>query len=157
MRRIDEHNMEVLITLALVTASYGLALRLHISGPIAVVVAGLFIGNHGARFGMSENTRRHVFQFWDLADEIFNSLLFLLIGLEVLVVGIYLDHLALSLAAIPLVLAARWISVAGTDRPVVATGAVLPRRDHAADLGRFARRYLGGAGPVAARDRVSNR
>ncbi len=112
MRRIDEHNMEVLITLALVTASYGLALRLHISGPIAVVVAGLFIGNHGARFGMSENTRRHVFQFWDLADEIFNSLLFLLIGLEVLVVGIYLDHLALALAAIPLVLAARWISVA---------------------------------------------
>jgi len=112
MRVLDEHNLEVLITLALVFCSYALALHLHISGPIAVVIAGLFIGNHGARFAMSENTRRHVFQFWELLDEILNSVLFLLIGLEVLVVGVDDDYIGLSLVAIPVVLAARWIAVA---------------------------------------------
>ena len=112
MRVIDEHNLEVLITLALVFGSYAIALHLHISGPIAVVVAGLFIGNHGARFAMSENTREHVFQFWELLDEILNSVLFLLIGLEVLVIGLSSQYLGLSLVAIPIVLAARWVAVA---------------------------------------------
>jgi len=112
MRAIDEHNLEVLITLALVFCSYALALRLHISGPIAVVVAGLFIGNYGARFAMSENTREHVFQFWQLIDELLNSVLFLLIGLEVLVVGFNPEFALLAVIAIPVVLAARWISVA---------------------------------------------
>jgi CPA1 family monovalent cation:H+ antiporter len=112
MRVIDEHNLEVMITLALVLCTYSLALHLHISGPIAVVIAGLFIGNHGAKFAMSENTREHVFQFWELSDEIFNSVLFLLIGLEVLVIGMSPLHVGLGLTAIPLVLAARWVSVA---------------------------------------------
>ena len=112
MRVIDEHNLEVLITLALVFCSYALALHLHISGPIAVVVAGLFIGNHGARFAMSENTREHVFQFWELLDEILNSVLFLLIGLEVLVIGLSTEYVGIALAAIPIVLVSRWIAVA---------------------------------------------
>jgi CPA1 family monovalent cation:H+ antiporter len=112
MRAIDEHNLEVLITLALVLCTYSLALHLHISGPIAVVIAGLFIGNHGAKFAMSKNTREHVFQFWELSDEILNSVLFLLIGLEVLVIGASPLHVGLGLVAIPLVLAARWVSVA---------------------------------------------
>ncbi len=111
MRGIDEHNLEVLITLALVTASYAIALQFHLSGPIAVVVSGIFIGNHGARFAMSENTRNHVFQFWELLDEILNSVLFLLIGLEVLVVGIEPQFLPLALLTIPVVLAARFTSV----------------------------------------------
>ncbi len=112
MRRIDEHNLEVLITLALVCGTYALALHLHMSGPIAVVVAGLFIGNHGARFAMSENTRRHVFQFWELSDEILNSVLFLLIGLEVLVIGSAFEYAWIALIAIPIVLSARFIAVA---------------------------------------------
>jgi len=112
MRRIDEHNIEVMITLALVFVTYAVALRLHLSGPIAVVIAGLFIGNQGARFAMSDNTREHVFQFWELIDEILNSVLFLLIGLEVLVVGADLVHLPLALAAIPVALGARFVSVA---------------------------------------------
>lgn len=112
LRRIDEHNIEVMITLALVFVTYAIALRLHLSGPIAVVIAGLFIGNQGARFAMSENTREHVFQFWELIDEILNSVLFLLIGLEVLVVGADLVHLPLALVAIPVALLARFISVA---------------------------------------------
>ena len=104
--------LEVLITLALVTGAYAIALKLHLSGPIAVVVAGLFIGNHGARFAMSERTRTHVFQFWELIDEILNSVLFLLIGLEVLVIAQAAEHLGLALLAIPLVLVARFIAVA---------------------------------------------
>lgn len=111
MRGIDEHNTEVLITLALVTVTYSIALHLHISGPIAVVVAGLFIGNHGARFAMSERTRQHVFQFWELTDELLNSVLFLLIGLEVLVVGAGFEHMGLALLAIPIALVARLIAV----------------------------------------------
>ncbi len=112
MRMIDEHNIEVMITIALVTGVYALALRLHASGPIAVVVAGLFIGNHGARFAMSEETREHVFQFWELTDEILNSVLFLLIGLEVLVVTFSPEHFGIALAMIPVVLIARFIAVA---------------------------------------------
>jgi len=112
MKRIDEHNIEVLITLALVFGTYALAMRLHISGPIAMVVAGLLIGNHGARFAMSRNTRRHVFEFWTLLDEILNSVLFLLIGLEVLGITWNTVNLPLALFAIPLVLLARLISVA---------------------------------------------
>lgn len=111
MRGIDEHNLEVLITLALVTGSYAIALQFHLSGPIAVVVSGIFIGNHGARFAMSENTREHVFQFWELLDEILNSVLFLLIGLEVLVVAIDPAFTPLALLAIPVVLVARFLAV----------------------------------------------
>jgi CPA1 family monovalent cation:H+ antiporter len=112
MRAIDEHNIEVMITIALVTGVYALALRLHASGPIAVVVAGLFIGNHGARFAMSAKTRQHVFQFWELTDEILNSALFLLIGLEVLVVTFSPEHMGLAIMAIPVVLVARLVAVA---------------------------------------------
>jgi Na+:H+ antiporter len=111
MRSLDEHNLEVMITLALVTGGYALALKLHVSGPIAMVVAGLLIGNHGARFAMSENTRKAVFDFWNLSDEILNSVLFLLIGLEVLVIGVYYQYAGLALLAIPIVLLARFISV----------------------------------------------
>lgn len=111
MRSLDEHNLEVMITLALVTGGYALALKLHVSGPIAMVVAGLLIGNHGSRFAMSENTRKAVFNFWDLSDEILNSVLFLLIGLEVLVIGVHYQFAGLALLAIPIVLAARFISV----------------------------------------------
>lgn len=111
MRKIDEHNIEVLITLALVAGIYALAIRLHTSGPLAVVVAGLFIGNHGAKFAMSENTRDHVFQFWELLDEIFNSILFMLIGLEVLIIAAHYSYALVALAVIPIVLLGRFVGV----------------------------------------------
>lgn len=116
MRVVDAHMIEVLLTLALVTATYAIALRLHLSGPIAMVVAGLFIGNHGARFAMSEHTRDHVFQFWELTDEILNSVLFLLIGLEVLVISFDPGLAGLAVLAIPIVLGARFVAVWGTVR-----------------------------------------
>lgn len=111
MRFLDEYVIEVMITLALVAGTYALALRLHLSGPIAVVVAGVLIGNHGAKFAMSKTTREHLFQFWTLIDEILNSVLFLLIGLEVLLIGRDFEQMWLAIAAIPIVLAARLLAV----------------------------------------------
>jgi len=111
MRAIDEYTLEVLITLALVMGTYALALALHVSGPIAMVVAGLFIGNHGARFGMSQSTRDHVNTFWSLLDEILNSVLFLAIGFEVFALALTPAMVLIGAVAIPLVLVARFISV----------------------------------------------
>ena len=111
MKSIDEHNLEVLITLALVMGGYALAHRLHVSGPVAMAVAGLLIGNHGVRFAMSEQTREHVTRFWSLIDEILNSVLFLLIGLEVVAIATDVGHLLIGVVSIGLVLAARAASV----------------------------------------------
>ena len=111
LRTIDEYILEVIISLALVMVTYAIALRAHLSGPIAVVVAGLFIGNHGVRFAMSEKTRERLFDFWELIDEILNSVLFLLIGLEVMLLRFDTGYLAAALLAIPIALAARLISV----------------------------------------------
>ena len=83
LRQIDDYVLEVLITLALVTGAYSIALHLHLSGPIAMVIAGLLIGNQGTSLAMSETTRMHVEMFWELVDEILNSVLFLLIGLKI--------------------------------------------------------------------------
>ena len=112
LRSLDEYVLEVLITLALVFGATSLALLSHASAPIAVVVAGLLIGNHGRRLAMSETTRDHVQKFWTLIDEILNSALFLLIGFEVVVLSVSPPLLVAALAAVPLALAARWISVA---------------------------------------------
>ena len=116
MARIDEHAIEVLITLALVAGTYALAQRIeilghHLSGPIAVVIAGLMIGNKGAAEAMSEHTKDYLFGFWEMIDEILNSVLFLLIGLELLVLGLVPQYAFAGLIAIPLVLVARLCAV----------------------------------------------
>lgn len=111
MHGIDEPSLEVLITLALVMVTYALALSLHMSGPIAMVVAGLFIGNRGVKYAMSAATREYVLTFWTLIDEILNSVLFLLIGLEVLVVAENIGYFGIALLAIPVTLFARALSV----------------------------------------------
>ncbi|MEE2980969.1 MAG: sodium:proton antiporter [Pseudomonadota bacterium] len=113
MRSLDEHNIEVIITLALVTVTYAVAHRLHASGLIAVVVAGLLIGNHGTRLAMSPTTHEHIHTFWSLVDEILNSLLFMLIGFEVVAITIEAGALTAALLMIPLVLIARLAAVAG--------------------------------------------
>ncbi len=113
METIDDYSVEILITLALVTGLYALALHVHTSGPIAVVVAGLFMGNRGRVTAMSETTRTHLFQFWELIDELLNSVLFVLIALEVLVISFRPELVLLAVLAIPIVLAARYASVSG--------------------------------------------
>ena len=108
---VDNYQVEILIALALVMGSFGLADLVHTSGPIAVVVAGLLIGNHGRQWAMSERTREHLDAFWELLDELLNAVLFVLIGLEVLVLSLKQAYLVAGVVAIPLVLAARWLSV----------------------------------------------
>jgi CPA1 family monovalent cation:H+ antiporter len=112
LRAIDEHNLEVLITLALVMGSYTLAGAFHVSGPIAVVCAGLLIGNPGKKYAMSRTTREHVRTFWSLIDEILNAVLFLIIGFEVVAIDIVGEISGLILATIPVVLFARFVGVA---------------------------------------------
>ena len=108
---VDQYEVEILITLAIVTGGYAAAQRLHVSGPLAMVVAGLLIGNHGRSFAMSERTRERLDSFWELVDELMNALLFMLIGFELLVVRFDGRFLLAGLLMIPLVLGARFVSV----------------------------------------------
>ena len=111
MKAIDDFPVEVLITLALVTGTYALAQKLGTSGPLAVVAAGLLIGERAPRYAMSDTTRRYVSALWTLVDEVLNSVLFLLIGLEVLVLRFQVSGLALAACAVPIVLVARLVAV----------------------------------------------
>ncbi len=112
LRSIDNYQVEVLITLAIVMGGYSLANAIHVSGPLAMVVAGIITGNKGKEFGMSAITRDYLGKFWELVDEILNAVLFLLIGLEMLVIQIDATLLVMAMIAIVLVLFARWLSVA---------------------------------------------
>ncbi len=113
LKRVDNYQVEVLITLALVMGGYALADRIHISGPITTVVAGLIVGNHGRALAMSDNTRGRLDDFWELIDEILNALLFMLIGLEILVIPFTPELLISGLFTIAITLFARWICVGG--------------------------------------------
>lgn len=112
MRLIDDCALEVLLTLALAFGGYELAVHLHVSAPIAAVCAGLLIGDIGAKHGMSAETREYVDAFWKMIDEILNSVLFLLIGIEVFALSFSLDILVAGVLAIGLSLAARLTAVA---------------------------------------------
>ncbi len=111
MRRMDDYVIEVITTIALVTGAYTIALHLHISGPIAMVVAGVFIGNTGRRLAMSEETRSHVTQFWHLVDEILNAALFVLIGFQIIMLSYQISILVISVLCVPLAVGARWLAV----------------------------------------------
>ncbi|MGV9011461.1 MAG: cation:proton antiporter [Flavobacteriales bacterium] len=111
MRSIDNYKVEVLITLAVVMGGYSLARVLHVSGPLAMVVAGILIGNHGKKHAMSKTTEEYVDKFWELIDEILNAVLFVLIGLELLVVKLDPVHFAVGGIAIVLILGVRYVSV----------------------------------------------
>ena len=111
MRAIDDYAVEVAITVAMAMGAYALAQAIGLSGPIAVVAAGLIVGESTENATMSATTRRHVQAFWGLIDEILNALLFLLLGLQLVVVGLYPAHAGLWLAATALVLATRLLVV----------------------------------------------
>lgn len=125
MKAIDDYAVEVLVTLAVVMGGYSLASALHVSGPVAMAVAGLLIGNHGVAHAMSDVTRDYVHKFWALIDEILNAVLFLLIGLEAVVLAGQIGLMGLGLLTIPLVLAARAVSVGA---PLTAWRSLLPFR-----------------------------
>ncbi len=111
LKRVDNYQVEILLTLALVAGGATAAAGLHLSAPIAVVVAGLMIGNHGRRDAMSNTTVQHLDTFWELIDEILNAILFLLIGLEVMVLTLDLKMWVAGTIMALLVLLSRMISV----------------------------------------------
>ena len=111
LRTVNNYQLEILLTLSLVTGGYALASSLHVSGPLAIVAAGVLIGNHGRHLAMSKSTRQHLDTFWELVDEILNAILFVLIGLEVLNLTVQSQYVFSALLAIPIVLVARFFSV----------------------------------------------
>ena len=111
LRSVNEYKIEVMLTLALAAGGYPLATALHLSAPIAMVLAGLLIGNHGRRLAMSATTREHLDMFWEMVDAILNAVLFVLIGLEVLVLSFKGWYLLAGFLAVPITLLARWISI----------------------------------------------
>jgi CPA1 family monovalent cation:H+ antiporter len=141
LRSIDKHDVELMISLALVTLTYSVAGLADVSGPIAVVVAGLLIGNHGRRHAMSETTWDNVGLFWLLIDEILNALLFLLIGFELVALDLSLPLLAAAAGAIVLAVAVRAASVA---LPVWALDLARPRARRQGDAPTLAALTWGG-------------
>lgn len=111
LKSVDQYQVEVLLTLAAVMGGYALASHLHVSGPLAMVVCGLFVGNAGRALAMSDETRHHVDMFWELIDEILNAVLFVLIGLEVLLIDFSVPLLVGGIVAIVVTLVARWLTV----------------------------------------------
>lgn len=129
MRSIDEYKVEVMISLAVVMGGYALASAIHVSGPVAMAVAGLLIGNAGVAYAMSDITRDYVHKFWALIDDILNAVLFLLIGLEVVTIPADPRLLVLGALAIPLALASRALSVMvplALMRPLLDLGPLAP-------------------------------
>ena len=112
MKSIDDYDIEVIITLAAVMTGTVIAHQLHLSAPLAMVTAGLIVGNDKVRnAAMSETTETYVDKFWELLDILLNTILFVLIGMEILVLTIQLNYFIAGLIAIPVVLACRYLSL----------------------------------------------
>lgn len=111
MKKIDHYQTEVLITLAMVMGGYSLAQVLHISGPLAMVMAGLLTGSRSKNQAMSDTTEQYVYKFWELIDVLMNAILFVLIGLEILTLDFNSNYLIAGLIAIPVTLLSRYISL----------------------------------------------
>jgi CPA1 family monovalent cation:H+ antiporter len=111
MKKIDHYQTEILITLAMVMGGYMLAQLLHLSGPLAMVVAGLFTGSRSKEHAMSDTTELYVDKFWELIDVLMNAILFVLIGLELLTLDFNINYLIAGLVAIPITLLSRYLSL----------------------------------------------
>lgn len=127
VKGVDSYPVEILITVALAIGGYALAERLHVSAPLTVVIAGLVIGNHGARAAMTPQTREHLFSFWELIDEVLNLVLFGLIGIKLVALSSSDGSWLAAVAMVPVVLMARFISV---GLPVLAIPAMAKRSPH---------------------------
>ena len=112
MKSIDDYDIEVIITLATVMVGTAIAHKLHLSAPLAMVTAGLMVGMDTIRdSAMSEITESYVDKFWELIDILLNTILFVLIGMEMLVLSIEGDYYLAGLLAIPIILLCRYTSL----------------------------------------------
>ena len=111
MKKIDDYKVSALITLSIVMGGFLVAKELHVSSPLAMVIAGLIIGNYGKKVAMSSSTRDYLTKFWELIDEVMNAILFLFIGFELLLIDDLMDQILLGVAAIFMVLFSRALSI----------------------------------------------
>ncbi len=111
MRNVNDYILSVLVTLSVVMGGYLIAHSMHLSSPLTMVAAGLFMGNFNLKFKMKSETQDYLLKFWELIDEIMNAVLFLFIGLELLVIKHMEDYLLGGVVCILIVLVARWISI----------------------------------------------
>lgn len=116
MREVDDYIISVLVTLSVVMGGYLIARQMHISGPLTMVAAGLFMGNFNVRFKMKSITQDYLIKFWELIDEILNAVLFLFIGFELLMIKDLRNFVVPGLVAIVIVLLARVISIWGPTK-----------------------------------------
>ncbi|AZA52837.1 cation:proton antiporter [Chryseobacterium sp. G0201] len=116
MREVDDYIISVLVTLSVVMGGYLIARQMHISGPLTMVAAGLFMGNFNVRFKMKSITQDYLIKFWELIDEILNAVLFLFIGFELLMIKDLKHFIVPGLVAIVIVLLARVISIWGPTK-----------------------------------------
>ncbi len=112
MQRIDHYQTEVIISLAVVMGGYSIAHFLHFSGPLAMVAAGLLIGNQGTQLAMSKQTADYLTKFWEMVDEVLNAVLFVLIGLELMMIPFHWDYILIGLVTTVIVLLVRYIALA---------------------------------------------
>ena len=119
MKKIDDYKVSALITLSIVMGGFLIAKELHISSPLAMVIAGLIIGNYGKKFAMSKTTQDYLNKFWELIDEIMNAILFLFIGFELLLIEDLMDQILLGIATIFIVLLSRTLSIVITARTIL--------------------------------------
>jgi len=112
LNSVEDHKIEILITIAMVTGGYGLAQHLGLSGPLAMVTAGIITGHYGRRYALEKSTIEYLDNFWEVVDEILNAILFLLIGLWLIVIPMNFWSILSGFLAIPLVLAVRFMVVA---------------------------------------------
>lgn len=110
----NDHSMELLLTIGIPTAGYVFADIIGVSGPLAMVVAGIMIGNWTRIKGFSKESIKLLDHFWELVDEFLNGILFLLIGLSMLAYNFHQEDWILMLIAIPLTLLARYLSIQGS-------------------------------------------
>ena len=111
IKKIDDYKVSVLITLSIVMGGFLIAKTLHVSSPLAMVVAGLIIGNYGKKVAMTVETRDYLEKFWELIDEILNAILFLFIGFELLLLPDIVEQIGIGLVAILIVLFSRGLSM----------------------------------------------
>ncbi|AYZ12762.1 sodium:proton antiporter [Chryseobacterium arthrosphaerae] len=111
MKSIDHFQTEILISLAMVMGGYSLCHSIHVSGPLAMVVAGLMTGNRGKELAMSDITRDYLGKFWEVTDEVLNAILFMLVGLEIVIVSFDMSYLAIGIITAIIILIARFVSL----------------------------------------------
>lgn len=155
IKSIEQYQIEVMLTLALVIGGSAMASELHVSGPIAMVVAGLIIGNPGRNLAMNDMTRRYMDGFWELLDDMLNALLFALIGMELLLLPFSWQHLIAASLLAAAILLSRFVTVAPAIL-LLRRWRKVPHGTIRILTGRLARRCLGCAG-VGPADRAGTR